>query len=439
MKTMDELIAASEVDIGPVLTEMIVEGDIAHPLFDNYVHRQQPSNAAACLAAALGDLEVLSELGFLRSETSTQRDNYCIIRTLVEHNQGRLLKTYDDGSYDFVPYIEASIIKKDFHVLNYFVQQNPGNVMDSLSYELIDRLFYLMETKQISVPENRGVLRAIMHALMDYRFEHVSEEQMLLWKAHVVRWGIDEDNAEADMSKAFNYLTVIIPKTCCDQESILDVDSGVLDNTKAYLSYLYAQKLVSEDVLSHEVYVDLVYHLEIDNLSEASSRYLRETYKVMNPVSMMDSIFMNPEAELSTLSMHFKLYTLISGGYPEEALSYFESLPEGAWSGEAWFHYGVGILEHMDVLPDQMIQESLEKVIFTLQYAEKLGSDLAKNFLEKSFYKHDDGSIARSQMQVAVDGGGKRKFDAFKTAYQSLEQDESKGESMGSDTAPSFK
>ncbi|MDF1827833.1 MAG: hypothetical protein P1U39_06095 [Legionellaceae bacterium] len=451
MKTMDELIAASEADIGPILTQMIVDGDVADPAFDNYIFTQPPSNAAACLAAALGDNEVLCELGFPLSCMDTDRArsnqvaNYNVIQTLIEYNHVSILnmssvhRVIFKNASTFKPYVEQALSTGDFQVLNYFVQQNPGKVMDSLSHELIDRIFYLMETQHISVPENRAGLSAIVRALMQYSSEHVSEEQMLLWQTQVARWGVGEENAEADMPKALKYLTRSIPQTCCDKENILEVDSGVLDNTKACLIYFYAQKRVPEEMLSHEACCDLLYHLEIDNLSEPSSRYLREAYKVMEPVSMMDSIFMNPEAELSTLSMHFKFYTLLSGGVPEEALSYFESIPKEVRSGEAWFHYSLAVLKHVDALPDEMIQESLEKVISALQHAEELGSDLAKNFLVKSFDKHDDGSIVRSQMQVAVDGGGKRKFDAFKIAYQSIEDDESKGESSGPNTDPSFK
>tara|TARA_R110002126_G_scaffold291591_1_gene454062 strand:+ start:76906 stop:78165 length:1260 start_codon:yes stop_codon:yes gene_type:complete len=398
MKTIDELIAASEIEIGPFLTQMIIDGDVDNPIFGNYIFRQEPSNAAACLAAALGDIEILGELGFLRSGTSNQDNNYRIIKTLIEHHNENMLSMYEN-KHDFVPYIETSLSKADFHVLNYFVEKNPGEVMDALSHELIDKLFFLIEMKQVSVPENYEVLSTIMRTLMQYSREHVSEEQMLLWEAHTVRLGVGE-NAEADMPQALNYLTRLIPINCCGAESILDADVGILDNTKAYLIYLYVQKLVPEDRLSDDACMHLLHHIEVDKLSELSRGYLKATFQILLPSLITDSIFQNTEAEISTLLSHFKFYTLLTGGYPEEALSYFESIPEEVRSGEAWFHYGVALLEHVDGIPAHMIQDYLEKITSALQHAVAQGSEHAEDFLNQSFQKHDDGSISRIQAGV---------------------------------------
>ena len=345
-----------------------------------------------------GDIEILGELGFLRSGTSNQDNNYRIIKTLIEHHNENMLSMYEN-KHDFVPYIETSLSKADFHVLNYFVEKNPGEVMDALSHELIDKLFFLIEMKQVSVPENYEVLSTIMRTLMQYSREHVSEEQMLLWEAHTVRLGVGE-NAEADMPQALNYLTRLIPINCCGAESILDADVGILDNTKAYLIYLYVQKLVPEDRLSDDACMHLLHHIEVDKLSELSRGYLKATFQILLPSLITDSIFQNTEAEISTLLSHFKFYTLLTGGYPEEALSYFESIPEEVRSGEAWFHYGVALLEHVDGIPAHMIQDYLEKITSALQHAVAQGSEHAEDFLNQSFQKHDDGSISRIQAGV---------------------------------------
>ncbi|MDF1684372.1 MAG: hypothetical protein P1U36_06905 [Legionellaceae bacterium] len=442
MMSLDELIAASEAEIGPVLTQMIRDSDIANPMFDAYIYRQQPSNAAACLAAALGDVEVLGDLSFPffsrmapERERSNQVANYNVMRTLIEYNQASILdmssvhRVIFKNASTFRPYMEQALSTRDFHVLNYCVEQNPGKVMGTLSHELLDRLFYLIEKKQLSVPENHEVLSVIMRALMQYSREQVSEEQMLLWEAYAVRFGVGEENTEADMPQALNYLTRIIPQKCCDKENIVDVDSGQLDNTKAYLTYLYAQKLVPEETMSDDVCMHLLHHLEIGNLSELSIRYLKATFQDMIPSSITDSIFLDQEAEISLLSAHFKFYILLLDGYPKEALSYFESIPEEVRSGEAWFHYGVALLKHVDAMPEHLIQEHLEKITSALQHAVEKDSNHAEDFLNQSFHTHEDGSIDR--IQVDSENRHKRKFEELSDAPHQSEDDKDDSSSVG--------
>jgi hypothetical protein len=429
MKTIETLIAESEAKIGKELTQIILNNDIENIdlIFNyrggnstwpdanliaagiNYKHLYDEQYLpAARLAAALGHNDLLKKFGF----TVCHKD-YSVFKTAIEHQQPHVLKINEihqnvlRDEDRLKMHIHEAITNGDFHTLRYLAEQNPDVVMKSIlsnflfTRKYFEAVLFLVEIVGLQVPEeNREALGKKMKKTRLRTDLGLSLEQKLLWNASMIKLGFPNRDKETIVPTLMEYIKDAIPRNCGKEEKEFDkitdlADYDGLDNTKVFLAYMYAQGLVTPEVMNDEQFIRLLNGIEIENLTTESIRYLGATFQFMLQETP-DSVFTNGDASIDVLTKYYAFYSALISGDKEIAKNIFETLPEIERTGAAYYHYANILLDlHGMKSPDSECQDVLSLAYSALESAVKKGSDLAEKQL--TFYqKGFDGSITRT-------------------------------------------